>query len=103
MDYVSFLVRTAMATREAKRRGRQRSRSRSIDAVFLASEDSDFVTGIVLFADGGISQVLGRNRSCKRSQKLVSTLCLRRRIAYFSSLTTNPSSWQTSTVTTPHS
>jgi hypothetical protein len=63
-----------MATREAKRRGRQRSRSRSIDAVFLASEDSDFVTGIVLFADGGISQVLRRNTSCKRSQKLVSTL-----------------------------
>ena len=46
-----------MATRDAKRRGGQRSRSRSIDAVFLASEDSDFVTGIVLFADGGIPQV----------------------------------------------
>jgi hypothetical protein len=57
MDYVSFLVRTAMATRNAKRRGGQRSRSRSIDAVFLASKDSDFVTGIVLFADGGIPQV----------------------------------------------
>jgi hypothetical protein len=46
-----------MATRDAKRLGGQRSRSRSIDAVFLASEDSDFVTGIVLFADGGIPQV----------------------------------------------
>ncbi len=46
-----------MATRDAKRRDRQRSRSRSIDAVFLASEDSDFVAGIVLFADGGIPQV----------------------------------------------
>jgi hypothetical protein len=33
------------------------SKCRSIDAVFLASEDSDFVTGIVLFADGGIPQV----------------------------------------------
>jgi hypothetical protein len=44
-----------MTTRDAKRRGGQRSRSRSIDAVFLASEDSDFVT--VLFAGGGIPQV----------------------------------------------
>jgi hypothetical protein len=57
MDYVSFLVRTVMATRDAKRRGGQRSKCRSIDAVFLASEDSNFVTGIVLFADGGIPQV----------------------------------------------
>jgi hypothetical protein len=46
-----------MATRDAKRRGGQRSRFRSIDAVLPASEDSNFVTGIVLFADGGIPQV----------------------------------------------
>ena len=46
-----------MATRDAKRRGGQRSTCRSIDAVFLASEDSNFVTGIVLFADGGIPQL----------------------------------------------
>src|SRR6266446_6853767 len=44
MDYVSFLVRTAMATRDAKRRGGQRSKCRSIDAVFLASEDSNSPT-----------------------------------------------------------
>ena len=46
-----------MATRDAKRRGGQRSMCRSIDTFFLASEDSDFVNGIVLFADGGIPQV----------------------------------------------
>jgi hypothetical protein len=46
-----------MAKRDDKRRGGRQSRSRSIDAVFLASEDSIFVTGIVLFADGGIPQV----------------------------------------------
>jgi hypothetical protein len=46
-----------MATRDGKRRGGQRSKYRSIDGVFLASEDSNFVTGIVLFADGGILQL----------------------------------------------
>ena len=46
-----------MATRDTKGRGGQRSRFRSTDAVFTASEDSNFVTGIVLFADGGIPQV----------------------------------------------
>jgi hypothetical protein len=57
MDYVSFLVSKAMATRDANRRGGQRSKYRSIDAVFLASEDSSIATGIVLFADGDIPQV----------------------------------------------
>jgi hypothetical protein len=46
-----------MATRDVKRRGGQRSKCRSIDAVFLPSEDSNFVAGIVLFANGGIPQV----------------------------------------------
>jgi len=57
MDYVSFLVRTAMATRDAKRRGGQRSKCRSIDVVFLGFDDSSFVTGIELFGDDGIAQV----------------------------------------------
>ena len=46
-----------MTKRDDKRRGGQSSKCRSIDAVFLASEDSNFVTGIVFFADGGIPQV----------------------------------------------
>jgi len=46
-----------MAKRDAKRRGGQLSSCGSIDAVFLGSDGSSFVTGIELFADGGISQV----------------------------------------------
>jgi hypothetical protein len=57
MDYVSLLVRAVMAKRDAKRRGGQLSSCGSIDAVFLGSDGSSFVTGIELFADGGISQV----------------------------------------------
>jgi hypothetical protein len=57
MDYVSLLVRTAIARFDVNHRGGQASRCRSIDAVFLASDDSNFVTGIELFADGGIPQV----------------------------------------------
>jgi hypothetical protein len=45
-----------MAKRDAKGRGGQTIQA-SIDAVFLASDDSSFVTGIVLFADGGVAQV----------------------------------------------
>jgi hypothetical protein len=42
---------------DAKRRGGQATRCRSIDAVFLASDDSNFVTGIEHSTDGGIAQV----------------------------------------------
>lgn len=57
MDYVSFLVRTVRAKHDAKHQGGQYSRYRFIDAVFLASNESGFITGIGLFADGGILQV----------------------------------------------
>jgi hypothetical protein len=50
-------VTTAMAKLNGKNRGGQRSRCRSIEAVFLAYDNSNFVTGIELFADGGILQV----------------------------------------------
>ena len=46
-----------MAKSDAKRRGGQLSRCGSIDAVFFGSDGSSFVTGIVLFTDGGIPQV----------------------------------------------
>ena len=46
-----------MAKLDAKRRDGQRSRRRSIDAVFLASDESGVITDIELFADGGTPQV----------------------------------------------
>ena len=45
-----------MAKSDAKRRGGQLSRCGSIDAVFLGSDGSSFVTGIGLFADADTSQ-----------------------------------------------
>ena len=57
MDYVSFLGRMAIVSRDLKSRGEQLFMRGLVDAVLLDSENSSFVTGIVLFADGGIPQV----------------------------------------------
>jgi hypothetical protein len=57
MDYISFLVRTVIVNRDVNCGGGQLFRRGFVEAVLLGSEDSRYVTGIDLFADGGIPQV----------------------------------------------